>query len=57
MHEGVGAKSLAQPKIEGEVAVRRDEVRIVIARLRIDIVAARRLNADRDVSEAMDRED
>ena len=51
--ERVGAELFAQPEIEGEIAVRRDEVGVVVARLRVDVVAARRLDADRDVAEAM----
>ena len=33
--------------------MRRDEIGVVVARLRIDVVAARRLDADRDIAEAM----
>ena len=51
MHDGMGAELLSQPDIEGEIAVWRDQIRVVIARRRVDIVAARGLNADEHVAE------
>ena len=53
VHERVGGKFLAEPEVEGEIGMRRDEIGIVIAGLWIDAVATRRLNADRDIAEAM----
>ncbi len=56
MDHRMRAEGGAQPAIESQIAVRRRQGRIVIARLRIDIVAARRLDADGDMTEAMDRQ-
>ncbi len=56
MDDGLGAEFLAQPQIEGEVAVRRDEVGAVVGLGRVDVVAARRLDAEDDVAEAVDGE-
>ena len=39
-------KLVAEPEIEGEIAVRRQQGRVVIGRFRIDVVAARRLDRD-----------
>ena len=50
------AKLAAQPGIEGEIAMGRHEIGIVIAARRIDVVAARRLHGDDDIAEAMDRQ-
>ena len=47
----MGAELLAQPGIEGEIAVRRRQIRIVVARGGIDVVAARRLDADHHIAE------
>ena len=52
----VGANLRPKPRVKGEIAVRRDEVGIVIALLRIDVVAARRLQPDHDVA-ATERRD
>ena len=40
----------AQPRIEREVAVRGHQVGVVVGRLRVDVVAARRLQADDHVA-------
>ena len=56
MDDRVGAEALAEPRVEGEIVVRRHEVGVVIGRLGIDVVAARRLDADDDIAEAMDGE-
>ena len=56
MDDGLGAERLAQPEVEGEVAVRRDEVGAVVGLGRVDVVAARRLDAENDVAEAVDGE-
>ena len=48
---GMGAEALAQPSVEGEIAMRRRQIRVVIARGRIDVVAARRLDADDQIAE------
>ncbi len=51
MDHGMDAEALAQPGVEGEIAVRRRQIRIVIARGRVDVIAARRLDADHEVTE------
>ncbi len=56
MHDGVRPQHVAQPGVEGEVVVRRHQVGRVVAGLRVDIVAARRLHADDDIAEALDRQ-
>ena len=45
----MGAEHLSQPDVEGEIAMRRHQGGIVIGALRIDVVAARRLDGDRDM--------
>ncbi len=45
----------SEPGIEGKIAVRRDEIGIVIAARWIDVVAARRLHGDDKMAETMDR--
>ena len=47
----MGAEAVAQPEIEGEIAVRRHQGRIVVGGLGIDVVAARRLDADGDIAD------
>ncbi len=47
----IGAELFAQEGIEGEIAMRRHEIGRVIAFLRIDIVAACRLDADEQPAE------
>ena len=42
--------------MEGEVVVRRHEIGVVVGRLRVDVVAARRLHADDDVAEPVQGE-
>ena len=54
MDDGIGGELGAKPGVEREVVVRRDEVGIVVGRLRVDGVAALRLDADDDIAEAMD---
>ena len=45
-----------QKGVEGDVSMRRHEIRRVIAFLRVDIVAARRLDADDNLAEAAERQ-
>jgi hypothetical protein len=52
----MGAKTFAQPGIEREVAMRRHQVRRVVACLRIDVVAARRLDADDHIAKTQQRQ-
>jgi len=52
----MGVELPAQIGVEGEIAVRRHEVRRMIGLLRLDIVAARRLDADHDIAEARQRQ-
>src|SRR5947209_5698218 len=56
MNDRIDGKDLAQPEIEGEIVVGRHEGGIVGRGLRIDVVAARRLDADNDVAESMQAE-
>ncbi len=48
----VGAEAVGEPGIGGEIGGRRRQRGIVIGRLRVEIVAARRLDQHRDVAEA-----
>ena len=52
MHDRMRTEFATQPRIEGEISVRRHKVRRMIAFLRIDIVSARRLNPDREFAVA-----
>jgi hypothetical protein len=51
MHDGVGAIDLPQPGVEGEITVRRHQIGVVIGRGDVDLVTARRLDADEGVAE------
>src|SRR3546814_10574828 len=51
VYHRIDADGLAQPGVEGEVAVRRHQRRVVIARHGIDVVAARRLQPDDHLAE------
>ncbi|MNQ72029.1 hypothetical protein D3C85_867210 [compost metagenome] len=48
----VGAIGVAQPEVEGQVAVGRHQVRVVIHRARVDLITPRRLNADEGQAKA-----
>ncbi len=48
--DGVHVLDGAQPRVEREVAVRGHEFGVVVGRLRVDVVAARRLQPDDDVA-------
>ena len=52
VHHRMGIERRAHPRVEGEIAVRRRQVGVVVALLRIDVVAARRLDRDDHVAEA-----
>ena len=56
MHDGVRAPVVAQPEVEGEVVVRRDEVGRMVGFGRVDVVAARGLQADDGIAETVDAE-
>jgi len=56
MHDGADAEVVAQPQIKRQIVMRRHQIGVVIAALWIDVVAARRLDADRDVPELMQSE-
>ena len=56
VHHRMGIEGRAQPRVEGEIAVRRRQVGVVVALLRIDVVAARRLDRDDHVAETHCRE-
>ena len=56
MDDRVRAELLPEPEVEREVAVRRDEVRAVVGLGRVDVVAARRLDADHDAAEGQQAE-
>ncbi len=51
MDHGVGVKTPPEPGVKGEIVVRRHQVRVVVAGLGIDVVPARRLQADGCVPE------
>ena len=53
MDDGVGGERSAEPGVEGQIMVRRDEIRIVVGGLRVDVVAPRRLDADDGIAEPM----
>ncbi len=50
MHDGIDAERLTQPEIEREICVRRDEIRVVIARVAVGLARARRLNPNEDLA-------
>ena len=50
MDQRLGAPDLADPDVEGQVIVRRGQVGGVVGFLRVDIVAARGLDADHDIA-------
>ncbi|CRM98709.1 hypothetical protein [Pseudomonas sp. 34 E 7] len=52
MNQRMGAVGLAQPEVERQVAVGRDQVRVVIHRALINLITARRLNADEGLVQA-----
>ena len=56
MDHRMGVIGFPQPGIEGDIAMRRDQVGIVIAFRRVDVVTARRLDRDHDIAEFEDRE-
>ena len=56
MDDRVRAELVPQPEIEGEVAVRRVEVGRVVGGGRVDVVAARRLEADHHVAQRQQRQ-
>ena len=50
MDEEVGAEDVAHPAVEGDVVVRADDIRAVVDRLGVLLVAARWLQADEDLA-------
>ena len=52
MDDRMGVEMTAQPGIEGKIAMRRHQIRRVITGLRIDVIAARRLDADHHIAKA-----
>ena len=51
MDHGMGIERAAQPAVERQVAVRRRQIGVVIARLRVDVVAPAGLDTDDDIAE------
>ena len=51
MNHGIGREAAPQPAVEGEIGGRRRQGGVVVAGGRVDVVAARRLDRDRDVAE------
>ena len=47
----VNAEASTQPRVKGEIMMRRNEVGIVVTGHGVDVVAARGLNADNNVAE------
>ena len=56
VNQRMGLEAVAEPEIEGEVAVGRHECRIMVGGLGINVVAAGRLDADGHVAEGEHRE-
>ena len=56
VHHRMGVEGRAHPRVEGEIAMRRRQVGVVVALLRIDVVATRRLDRDDHVAEPHRRE-
>jgi hypothetical protein len=54
VNDRVGAERSSQPRVEGEIVMRRHEIGVVVSRLRVDGITALRLDADDDVAEAVD---
>ncbi len=54
--DGMRAPVVAQPDVEGEIVVRRDEIGGVVGVGRVDVVAAGRLQADDGIAETVDRQ-
>ena len=52
MNHGVGAETAPQPGVKGEIIVRRHQVRVVVAGLGVEMIAARRLQADGGVAQS-----
>src|SRR5262249_32716993 len=52
VNDRIGAEILGEPRIGGEIAMRRQEGRVVIGRFRVDVVAARRLDEHGDIAGA-----
>ncbi|MNN28264.1 hypothetical protein D3C81_1418260 [compost metagenome] len=56
MDHAVSAVGIAQPEVERQVSVGRHQIRVVIHRARIDLIAPRRLNADEGQAETQTRD-
>ncbi len=56
MDDRMRAEAVAQPEVEGEVAVRRREVRRVVGGVGVDVVAAGGLQADDHPAHGQERE-
>ena len=56
MNDCVHPEHVAQPNVEGEVVVRRDQIGGVISLCRVNVVAARWLDADDGIAELVDAE-
>ena len=56
VHHRVSVEGGAQPRVEGEIAVGRRQVGVVVALLGVDVVAPRRLDRDDDIAEAHGRQ-
>ncbi|MNH22526.1 hypothetical protein D3C79_823880 [compost metagenome] len=46
MDDRIGGKGVAQPEMECQVAMRRNQIRVVVHRTGVDLVTACRLDAD-----------
>ncbi len=55
VHDRMSTHVVSEPEVESEVIVRWHKVGRMIRLRRIDVVAARRLDTDDDVSKTMDR--
>ncbi len=56
MDHGMGGKFLPQPEIEGQVMMRRRQIRGMVTRLGVDVIAACRLNREGHLPETPDRQ-
>ena len=56
MHDCIGGKALAQPGIEGQVIMRRHQIRGVIGAFGVDVIAPRRLHTDNQIAKFQDRQ-
>ncbi len=52
MHHGMSAVRLAQPEVKRQITVGRNQIRVVVHRAGVDLIATRRLNANEGQAKA-----